>query len=477
MQYQNYSFFTQIWPGEGIPFSVHPKETATYCCLRTELLFRNCYHYKRITVLHLNAHLCLNARLMKRNALLPAILMVLVVSCSDEVSQWRGPDRDGIYPEEGLLKKWPDGGPQLLMKIEEIGKGYSQPVVYDHTIYVTGIKSDTMDVISAYTLDAVKLWETEYSRAWERTYPESRGTPTIEHGRIYLIGGMGDLVCLDAKNGEIRWKNNPNDDFHGSYKGWGIVESVLLTDKDVLYITGGDETTVVAFDKKTGKLHWKSKSTGGQKSYASSSLVEWEGRKIALVQTSDDLVGIDVADGTVLWSYNTIQYHVEKGKGEAANTPLFQDGEIFITYGNNQPGLMLRIPENDSSFHLKWKNDVLDTHHGGLVLLDGTIYGSTMVHNTKGNWAAVDWETGQTLWEKEWNTKGSIISADGMLYLYEERRGHVALAAPGRDDLNIISEFRVNEGTGPHWSHPSIYQGMLLIRHGDVLMVYDISEE
>lgn len=419
----------------------------------------------------------MNKRDMKSFALVLPFLMLLVVSCSDDPSQWRGPQRNGIYPGEGLLKEWPEGGPRVLMKIEDIGKGYSQPVVYDDIIYVTGIRSDTMDVISAYTLEGIKRWETAYSRAWERTYPESRGTPTIEKGRIYLIGGMGDLVCLDAKSGEIHWRHNPNDDYHGKYMGWGIVESVLLTDSDALYITGGQETTVTAFNKKTGQLHWKSKSTGGKKSYASSSLVKWEGRKIALVQTSDDLVGIDVADGTVLWTYNTIQYHVEKGRGEAANTPLFQNGEVFITYGNNQPGLMLRIPENDSVFHLKWKNDVLDTHHGGLVLLDGTIYGSTMVHNSKGNWAAVDWETGQTLWEKEWYTKGSVISADDMLYLYEERTGHVALVEPGREDLNIISEFRVNEGTGPHWSHPSIYNGMLLIRHGDVLMVYDILED
>lgn len=413
---------------------------------------------------------------MKLNAVLISLLAILVVSCSDDISQWRGPARDGTYPAQGLLKKWSEEGPRLLLKIEGIGKGYSQPVVYGKTLFVTGIKSDTMDVISAYTLEGKKLWETEYSRAWARTYPESRGTPTIEKGRIYLIGGMGDLVCLDAKRGAILWKHNPNEDYQGVYKGWGIAESALLTDKDVLYITGGKETTVVAFNKKSGELHWKSRSTGGQKSYASSSLVEWEGRKIALVQTSDHLVGIDVEDGNVLWTYNTIQYHVEKGKGEAANTPLYQNGEIFVTYGNNQPGLMFTIPENDSSFHLKWRNDVLDTHHGGLVMLNGTIYGSTMVHNTKGNWAAVDWESGQTLWEKEWYNKGSIISADGMLYLYEERTGHVALVKPDRNDLNIVSEFRITEGVGPHWSHPSIYQGMLLIRHGDVLMIYDISE-
>ena len=105
------------------------------------------------------------------------------------------------------------------------------------------------------------------------------------------------------------------------------------------------------------------------------------------------------------------------GGGEAANTPLFLNGDIFITYGNNQPGMMFTISEDGKSIQLKWSSDNLDTHHGGLVLLNGNIYGSTMVDNTRGNWACVDWETGKTNWEKEWFTKGSVIAADGMLYL------------------------------------------------------------
>ena len=403
------------------------------------------------------------------------LTLFILASCSDDISQWRGPDRDGIYPETGLMKEWPESGPAVQLKIENIGKGYSQPIVYNNTIYVTGIKQDSLDVITAFDMQGNLLWESEYSYAWSGSYPDSRGTPTIEKNRIYLVGGMGDLVCLNAKNGNILWKHNPMKDFDGQYMYWGIVESALLTDDDVLYVTGGKETTLVAYDKKTGDLSWKSRSTEGKKSYASSSLIEWNGMKIALVQTSNDLVGIDVKDGQVLWTYNTIQYHEEKGAGEAANTPLFHNGDIFVTYGNNQPGLMFQLSEDGKSIDLKWKNDLLDTHHGGLVLLDGIIYASNMEHNAKGRWIAVDWETGETLWERDWHTKGSIISADGMLYLYEERTGHVALVEPDTLDLKIAGTFRVTEGRGPHWGHPAIYDGMLFIRHGEVLMVYDIN--
>ncbi|HZK95404.1 MAG TPA: PQQ-binding-like beta-propeller repeat protein [Prolixibacteraceae bacterium] len=413
---------------------------------------------------------------MKLFLLLFTTSLVLLLSPDNEIAQWRGPARDGIYPETGLLKKWPAEGPALKLKIENIGKGLSQPVVYKNVIYLTGLKYDTLDVITACNLDGKLLWEKAYSLAWISTYPESRGTPTIENDRIYLIGGMGDLVCLSTNGGEVIWRKEPLKDFEGKNMYWGNVESVLLTDDAALYATGGDQTTLVAYHKETGELLWKTKSMGGSKSYASSSLVEWAGMKIVLLQTSDDLIGIDAANGNILWNYNTIQYHNEKGKGEAANTPLFYKGDIFITYGNEQPAMLFHISDDGKSISLKWKNDVLDTHHGGLVLLDGTIYGSTMLDNTRGNWASVDWKTGKTNWEKAWFTKGSVISADGMIYFYEEKGGNVALVKPDTSDLKIISTFKVKDGEGPHWAHPSIYNKMLLIRHESVLLVYDIGD-
>lgn len=405
-----------------------------------------------------------------------AVFFILFSSCQNEIAQWRGPVRDGIYPDKNLLKEWPADGPALKLKIEAIGKGLSQPLVYKNKIYITGIKHDTLDVLSVIDMQGELLWEKAFSTAWQRAYPESRGTPTIENNRIYVIGGSGELVCLRATNGDLLWKQDPHAEFAGKYQHWGIVESVLLSDNAALYVTGGENTTVVAYAKKSGELLWKSKSTGGPKSYASSSLVEWGGKQIALIQSSNDLIGIDASNGEVLWTYNTIQYHTKKGKGEGANTPLFYNGEIFTTYGNEQPGLLLSLSDDAKSISLKWQNDILDTHHGGLVLLDGIIYGSNMIDNKHGNWVAVDWQTGQTLWEEKWFTKGSVISADGMLYLYEEKSGNVALVQPDNKQLKVISTFKINDGEGPHWAHPSIYNGMLFVRHGSVLMVYDIQK-
>jgi len=406
---------------------------------------------------------------------LSLFLIFVLTSCGD-ISQWRGPDRNGVYPGTDLLREWPEEGPTLELRIENIGKGLSQPVVYKNVIYITGLKSDSMDVLSAFDMEGNLLWDKVYGRAWQSSYPESRGTPSIEKNRVYLIGGMGDLVCLSVKNGDILWKRKPLEEFKGKYKGFGVVESVLLTKKAALFVTGGDVTTVVAYNKIDGELLWKSECLGGEKAYASSSLIEWKGQKIALIQTSDDLIGLDARNGDILWSYNTIQFHVKKGAGEAANTPLFYNGDIFITYGNDQPGILFSLSEDGRSIKLKWKSEILDTHHGGMVLIDGVIYASNMVNNSKGLWAAVDWETGKCYWEREWFTKGSVISADGLLYLYEERGGNLALVSPNREDLKIISTFQIKDGTGPHWAHPSIYNSMLFVRHGSVLLVYDLQE-
>ena len=209
-----------------------------------------------------------------------SILMFFIctLSFSQEIAQWRGPARDGIYPEKGLMKKWPENGPELKLKIEGFGKGYAQPVIYKDKIYISGLLKDSLDVISCYKMTGELIWSKPYGRAWANSYPEVRSTPTIEN-RIYMVSGSGAVVCLDASDGNILWQEEAHKNFHGEYSKWGIAESVLLTDKAALYTTGGKETSVVAFDKLTGKLLWKTKSLGGPRAYASPILIDWAGKK------------------------------------------------------------------------------------------------------------------------------------------------------------------------------------------------------
>jgi len=142
------------------------------------------------------------------------------IAYSQPQAQWNGPMRSGIFPATGLMKKWPQSGPEMILKIEGVGRGYSQPVLCNNIIYITGIKQDTMDIISAYDMTGKLFWETEYGHSWSGTYPDTRSTPTIEGDRIYLASGMGAIVCLSVSDGRIVWTQNAFRDFKGKTRAW-----------------------------------------------------------------------------------------------------------------------------------------------------------------------------------------------------------------------------------------------------------------
>ncbi len=396
---------------------------------------------------------------------------------SQNVVEFRGMGRTGWYNEAGLLKEWPENGPGLLLKVEGIGKGFSQPIVAEGKIFVTGIKEDTTDILSAYNLKGELLWETPYGRSWTASYIDSRSTPVWENGKLYVSSGTGQVSCVDAETGKKIWQVDAIEKYSGEIYTHGDAESPLIIGNAVLYTTGGEKNTLVALSKTDGTLVWKAKSLGGAKAYASSVLINHNGKDMVLAQTSKNIIGIDPSNGEILWSYNLIQYHESsQGKGAQTNPPVYHNGDIFVTSGYDHPGVLLSLSNDGKSVRLKWKNEIIDTHFGGDVLVDGNLYGSNWQHNAKGRWTSVNWATGKTNWEQDWHNKGSVIYADGMLYLYEEKSGNVALVKPDSKKLNIVSEFKIEGGAGPHWAHPAIYDGRLFIRHGNVLMVYNIKD-
>ena len=411
---------------------------------------------------------------------LQTILYLVISSAvfSQDIVEFRGENRSGHYNETGLLKEWPESGPELLLKIEGVGKGYSQPVFADGKIFISGIKKDTLDILSAYNLKGEMLWETPYGRSWTASYIDSRSTPTYESGKLYIASGTGQLNCIDAETGRIFWQVSAIEDYGGEIFKHGDAEAPLLIGNTVLYTTGGERSTMVGFDKKNGALLWLAKSLGGAKSYASPVLIDHNGRKIILALTTKNIIAIEPKNGEILWDYDLIQYHESsQGEGAQTNPPLYSNGEIFVTSGYDHPGIMLSLSHDGNAVQLKWKNAIIDTHHGGNVLVGNNIYGSNWQNNSNGKWASVSWETGRTNWESEWENKGSIIYADGMLYLYEEKRGNVALVEPSPERLKITGTFKITDGAGPHWAHPAIYEGKLFVRHGDVLMIYDLRDE
>ncbi len=400
--------------------------------------------------------------------------ILISVQAQAQDAQWRGADRDGKYKDTGLLKQWPEEGPELLLKKEDLGNGYSTPVVYEGDIYITG-RRDSVDVLTRLDMSGQIKWETIYGKAWDKSFPETRSTPTIEDGRAYIMGGLGTIVCLDTETGDIIWSVNTHEDYKGEFHRWGMAESLLLTENAVISSPVGEMTAVVALDKNNGSLLWSTEPQGGVRSYVSPMLIEHNGIRIILITTSKDIMGVNPENGEVFWSFDLAKdYGYREGLRNNTNTPLFHKGEVFTTSGYDADGVMLKLSDDGKSAEVKWHNGALDVHHGGLVLLDGYMYGANWVNNGNGNWVCQEWDTGKVMWEETWHNKGSIIYADGLLYIFEEKQGHVGLVEPSPDGFKLISSFLPDGGSGPWWAHMSIYDKKLFIRHGSVLFVYDI---
>ena len=194
---------------------------------------------------------------------------------------FRGPNRDGNFSDEkGLLKQWPEAGPQLLWETEAIGKGYSSPVVVGDRLYVTGMSEDqSQEVLHAFSLDGKLIYSTPYGKPFKGSYPETRTTPTINNGKAYVISGMGDVVCINCKDGKIVWNIDGLNTYASTTGNWGTAECPLVFDNKVIYSPGGNQTTVVALNKDTGKEIWKSPSINDKRNYTQPALINYKGKK------------------------------------------------------------------------------------------------------------------------------------------------------------------------------------------------------
>lgn len=390
--------------------------------------------------------------------------------------QFRGPARDGHFPEQGLLKSWPEEGPSLILETENLGKGWSTPVLTGDKIYVTGM-IDTLDYLSALDMNGNILWQTSYGRSWNQSFPDTRSTPVVDGDRIYVQSGTGRVACIEKETGKELWAVGVDQKFAGEYHLWGNSETPLVVDDKVICSPGGSETSVVALDKMTGETIWKTKSLGGPRAYASATLYEYNGFRYILAVIGTHLMAIRPDSGEIAWSY---QYHNPEKWDQPGliwtNTPVYRGDEIFISKGYDYYSVMLKMDPSGTSVSEKFIDNTLDNHHHGMILSGDYLYGSNWQDNRRGKWVCMDWNTGEIKYEEEWDTKGAVVMADGMLYAYNER-GSVGLIKPDPEKFEIVSQFKVTKGAGPHWAHPYITDGKLLIRHGEALLVYDIREK
>jgi len=391
-----------------------------------------------------------------------------------QLYEWRGPDRTGIYNESGLMKKWPDGGPALLWEAGNMGDGYSSPTVTADAIYVTG-RIDSSDVLTALTLDGKKKWDLVYGKAWLKNHTGSRCTPTVYNGNILLISGSGDIVCAGT-DGKIKWSKNHYNLYESKPIMFGISESPLVVDNLVIASPGGKKASLVAFNLNDGKVVWETEPLNQEPQYVNPKLIEYAGKKMIVTVMGKDIIAVNAKDGKITWKVDYAAVNAATGqvRKNHAITPIYRDGHILIANGYGWVALKLKLSPDGNSVETVWENRTFDPQLGGVVLVGNNIYGSNHQSNPADAWTCVDWTTGKTLWSTKWNTRGSIISADGMLYLFEEKSGNVALVKPDNSKLDIVSEFKITKGEGPFWAHPVIDKGKLYIRHGNALMAYKI---
>lgn len=413
---------------------------------------------------------------MTKKSLLPAVALVVALvppgrATAHDWPQWKGPERDNRSRETGLLKEWPEGGPKRLwVSPVDLGKGYSTVAIADGTIYTTGLVGDE-EYLFALDMDGELKWKQSYGRGYTRSYESSRSTPTVDGDRVYVISGNCSVACFTT-DGKPDWTVDAMERFDGRNITWGIAESPLIVGDKVICTPGGKNAGMAALDKKTGETAWVTRELSDKSAYCSPRSIERGDRQLIVTAMSDHVVGVDAETGKLLWKHpyrNGVRAH--------PNTPLYSDGMLYFTSGYDYKGVMLELNEDGTAVRQVWEDKTLDTHHGGVVRVDGCIYGASWRGNSNGNWVCLEWATGEPLWEQRWINKGSITYADGMLYCYEERRGTLGLVQASPEGFELVSSFRIDEGSGKHWAHPVVSDGRLYIRHGEALTCFDIRGE
>lgn len=396
-------------------------------------------------------------------------------SASDpEWPQFHGPRRDNRSTDTGLLQRWPEGGPPLLWQAEGIGEGWATVAISGGKIYTAGNIADET-VITALDLDGKQLWQAKNGPAYDRQYPGARSTPTIADGKLYHLGD-GSIVCLDAASGRRLWQVNMIDKFEGRHPRWGLAESLLVDGNRLICCPGGPKAAMAALHKDTGETLWTCPGIDEPPGYASPIVVEYGGLRQIITMTGASTIGVAAETGKLLWKYDCpSRFDVN------VSSLLFQDGELYFseTWGRGSTKLKLQVRGQACTVERVWHTEELDNEHGGVLLVDGYLYGFADGNHRDRHWACLDWKTGKTMY----STKGlvgprsaTLTYADGMLYVMNER-GVVALVPARPETFEIVSQFELpKQGDGPTWAHPVVCGGRLYLRHGNYLYVYDVRD-
>lgn len=390
---------------------------------------------------------------------------MLVPSATPGWPQWRGPRRDGVSEEQGLLESWPAGGPERVWSASGIGRGYSSPIIVGDAMYITGDEGDDL-VISALGLDGSLRWQTRNGAAWERPYPGARSSCCYDGGKLYHMNAHGRLACLDASTGKELWAVDVLDRFEAENIIWGISESVLV-DGDLVFVTPvGAKGLMAALDKQTGDTVWAAAPIAGdQASYASPILLDAGGRRLLVNASARHAFAVDAANGEVLWKIGNL----DPGN-TITTTPVLADGRIVITNVSRNFSAVYGIGLGGDAGERLWSKE-LAVSHGGIVGVDDLVYGASSRGLVAG-WVSIDPADGSPALLDEL-PGGSLIAADGRFYCLEQR-GMMKLQKAGREGFVTAGSFQLAEGKDV-WAHPVVFGGRLYLRYSDTLYCYNVS--
>jgi outer membrane protein assembly factor BamB len=380
--------------------------------------------------------------------------------------QWRGPDRSGISRDTGLLREWPRSGPPVAWSASQLGAGYGSVAVAGDRVFVQGMKNRQSVVTSLDRASGKPVWSVALGSSGENDRGSGpRGTPTVDGDRVYALSENGDLVCLMVGDGKVVWRRNILRDFAGRNISWLISESPLIDGNRVIISPGGRNAGMAALDKMTGATIWVSKELSDEAGYASPVVADVQGVRTIMTLTGNAGVGVRATDGKVMWRYGKVANNTAN-----ITTPVYSNGRVFFTSAYGTGGALLGLKSSGeavSAQEIYFTNN-MQNHHGGVVLVDGYLYGFNNSILT-----CLEFETGKVMWRDRSVGKGSVAYADGRLYVLSEDNV-VGLVEASPKGYRETGRFTIADQGWPSWAHPAVSGGRLYLRNQNVLASYDV---
>jgi outer membrane protein assembly factor BamB len=381
---------------------------------------------------------------------------------------WRGPGRDGISPETGLLERWPAGGPPLAWKATGIGDGFASFSIADGRVFTQGQRDGKQYLIALDEQTGKKLWEIAHGAPYRNNRGDGpRGTPTVDGERVYALAADGSLVCATAATGVQIWTTNLLRRFGGRNISWGLSESPLIDGHRLIVNAGGKGASIVALDKNNGNALWQSQSD--EAGYSSAVVSEVGGLRQYILLTGEGAVGVSAGSGELFWRYGKVS-------NSTANvaTPVVRGDHVFVSSDYGTGGALLKMSRSGNRIEARevYFNRDMRNHYSSSVLMGEHLYGYSSSVLT-----AMNFQTGSVAWRDRSVGKGQVIYAEGRLYLFSEG-GVAGLAEATPAAYREISRFEIPRVSSfPTWALPAIANGKLYLRDQGTLYSYDIRKK